>query len=91
MKIFKEKNVVFFNDKLILKNKSDDIVILYSNIKETMYNTNFFLTILGAASFPKWLVLILKQNINGKKRFVIKIKKGSINNLPKLLRNKIDI
>lgn len=91
MKIYKEENVVFLTDKLILKNKSDEVVILYSNIKETMYNTNFFLTILGAASFPKWLILILNQKINRKKKIIIKIKKDSINNLPKLLRNKIDI
>ena len=72
MKIYKEENVVFLTDKLILKNKSDEVVILYSNIKETMYNTNFFLTILGVASFPKWLILILNQKINRKKRLQLK-------------------
>ena len=91
MRLYREKSVVFLKDKMILKNKKDNVVIMYSNIKETMYNTSFFLTLLGSAPFPKELILILDQKVNNKKRFIIKINKNSIKKLPPILRSKIDI
>lgn len=89
--ILKLKKVIFTESEIIVKNKKEDITILYNNIKYTSYyKKNFinYLLIYVLDVSPGWLLIKFKEKISNKKSIMFKI---SYNDLMKLPKKILDI
>ena len=71
--ILELKKVIFTESEIIVKNKKENVTVLYSNIKYTSYHKkNFinYLLIYGLDVAPGWLLIKFKEKIsNYRNRF----------------------
>lgn len=86
--ILELKKVIFTENEIIVKNKKEDVVISYSNIKYTSYHKkNFinYLLIYGLDVAPGWLLIIFKEKILNKKSIMFKMNYNDLMRLPKII------
>ena len=84
--ILELKKVIFTESEIIVKNKKEDVTILYSNIKYTSYHKkNFinYLLIYGLDVAPGWLLIKFKEKISNNKAIMFKISYNDLMRLPK--------
>ena len=84
--ILELKKVIFTDNEIIVKNKKEDVVISYSNIKYTSYHKkNFinYLLIYGLDVAPGWLLIKFKEKISNRKAIMFKIDYDDLMKLPK--------
>lgn len=86
---FKEKNVEFSKTKIILKCKSGQIEIPWDSIIKIDYCSNnliYYLLIWGLSCPPGHVLLFLKTEIYGRKKYLLKIKRQTIQKFPERLK-----
>lgn len=92
--ILELKKVIFTENEIIIKNKNEDIIILYSNIKYTSYhkkNLINYLLIWGLDAAPGWLLIKFKEKILNKRSIMFKIKYDDLIRLPKKILDILEI
>ena len=92
--ILELKKVIFTDNEIIVKNKKEDVVILYSNIKYTSYhkkNLINYLLIYGLDVAPGWLLIKFKEKISNNKAIMFKINYEDLMKLPKKILDILEI
>ena len=92
--ILELKKVIFTESEIIVKNKKEDVTILYSNIKYTSYHKkNFinYLLIYGLDVAPGWLLIKFKEKISNRKAIMFKIDYEDLMKLPKKILEILEI
>ena len=83
--LLETKKAIFTKKKLIVKSKKSDIIIEYSNIKETSYNKkNIFnyIFIQGLDIAPGWLLIKFKEKVGRRSSIAFKIEHEELLKLP---------
>ena len=92
--ILELKKVIFTESEIIVKNKKEDVIILYNNIKYTSYHKkNFinYLLIYGLDVAPGWLLIKFKEKISNRKAIMFKIDYKDLMKLPKKILEILEI
>ncbi len=88
------KNAIFDEEKIILLKRKGNIVINIENIKELYYTKPSllnYLTATGGLDYPQRLFILLKNKINKKRLYYVKIKYKEIYKLPTYYKREIGI
>ena len=83
--LLEKKKAIFSKKNIIVKSKKGDIIVDYSNIKETSYHKkNIFNYIfgLGLDIAPGWLLIKLKEKIGRRRSIAFKIEHEELLKLP---------
>ena len=83
--LLETKKAIFTKKYIIVKNKKSDIIVEYSNIKETSYNKkNIFNYIFaqGLSVAPGWLLVKFKEKIGRRSSIAFKIEHEELMKLP---------
>lgn len=92
--ILELKKIIFTENEIIVKNKKEDIVILYNNIKYTSYHKKSFinyLLIYGLDAAPGWLLIKFREKNSNRKAIMLKIDYEDLMKLPKKILKILEI